>query len=226
MYRKTTFCPRAIDNQVATPSAHCYEQLQMDFTVENTYGAVSDLMRCETDVVSGVRRLLEHCNGLCPNSVWSEIAKLDFSSDSAYLKQWLNDLLATERTDDKIVAFWFGLFDETDPDGGAFAQLYLAGAESYDPDDTDSEWACSAAYFPNGRYANSVVLKSISRMLSNAGEDASRLDSYVLPLGYTSLAVADACRRLPSDILCGSTTPRAVAVGFDSGDFITLPPIA
>ena len=198
----------------------------MDFTVANTYGAVVDLMRYETDVVSGVRRLLEHCNGLCPHSVWSEIGQLDFAGDSAYLKRWLNDLLETERPQDEIVAFWFGLFDESDPDGGASARLYLAGAESYDPDDTNSEWACSPTYLPKGRYANSGVLKSISRTLSTNGEDVSWLGSYVLPLGYTSLAIADACRHLPSDILCGPKTSRAIAVGFDSGDFIILPAIA
>lgn len=198
----------------------------MDFTVADTYGAVSDLMRCETDVTSGVRRLLQHCHGLCPGAVWSEIEELDFAADSAYLKRWLHELLETEPPDEDIVAFWFGLFDETAPDGGAFARFYLAGAESYDPDETNSAWACSPAYFPSGRYAESTVLRSISKALSGAEEDISWLGSYVLPLGYASLAIADACRSLSSDTLLGCRASRAVAVGFDSGDFITLPVIS
>lgn len=212
---------------VAAPPAYaCYDHSRMDFTVADTYGAVSDLMRCETDVTSGVRRLLEHCDSLCPSAVWSEIAELDFAADSAYLKRWLHELLETEPPGENIVAFWFGLFDETAPDGGAFARLYLAGAESYDPDETNSEWACSPAYFPSGRYADSAVLRSISKVLSGAGEDISWLGSYVLPLGYASLALADACRSLSPDTLLGRRASRPVAVGFDSGDFITLPAIS
>jgi hypothetical protein len=75
-------------------STACYDQLQMDFTVADTYGAVSDLMRCDPDVVSGVKRLVEHCNGLCPSPVWDEIAALDLSGDSAYLKRWLHNHLS------------------------------------------------------------------------------------------------------------------------------------
>src|SRR5262245_3274227 len=48
-------------------------------------------------------------------------------ADSAYLKRWLHDLLETEPPGENIVAFWFGLFDETAPDSGAFARLYLSG---------------------------------------------------------------------------------------------------
>jgi hypothetical protein len=204
----------------------CYDQSRMDFTVADTYGAVSDLLRCKTDVASGVRRLLEHCNGLCPSAVWSEIADLDFAADSAYLKRWLHDLLEAEPPGDNIVAFWFGLFDETAPDGGAFTRLYLSGSESYDPDGLNSDWACSPLYFPNGRYADSAVLRSVPRILSGVGEQISWLGSYVLPLGYGSLAVADACRCLSPDTLLGTRPSRAVAVGFDSGDFITLPMIS
>lgn len=203
----------------------CYDQLQMDFTVAETYGVVSDLMKFETDVVSGVRHLLDHCNRLRPSSAWSEIGGLDFTGDSANLKRWLQGLLETEKPEENIVAFWFGLFDETGPDGGAFARLYLAGSESYDSDDSTSEWACSPAYFPDGRYADSGVLRSMSRILSTTAEEISWLGSYVLPLGYASLAVADACRQLQPDALLGRRTSRAVAVGFDSGDFITLPAI-
>jgi hypothetical protein len=194
----------------------------MDFTVADTYGAVSDLMRFETDVVSGVKLLVEHCNGLCPNPVWDEIAALDLSGDFASLKRWLHDLLEAEIPEPGIVAFWFGIFEEVGPDGRAFARLYLAGSESYE-DKQGSDWACSLAYFPQGRYADSQVLRSMSGILSTANEEIAWLGSYVLPLGYASLAVAEACRQLPQDLLLGTRTSRAVAVGFDSGDFITLP---
>jgi hypothetical protein len=197
----------------------------VDFTVAETYGAVADLMRDETDVSSGMKRLLAHCNSLHHSAVWSEIAKLDFAADSAHLRRWLSDVLGTEPPGESVAAFWFGLFDGTTPDGGVVPQLYVSGSESYDPDDTSSGWACSPAYFPNGRYADSAVLRAISRMLVGAGEEISWLGSYVPPLGYATIAIADACRRLPPDALLGGRASRAVAVGFDSGDFITLPVI-
>ncbi|MGO9010730.1 MAG: hypothetical protein ACLQPN_11565 [Bryobacteraceae bacterium] len=195
----------------------------MDFSEADTYGVVSGLMRYDVDAVSGVKRLIEHCNGLLPGAVWSEIAALNFAKDSDDLKQWLHDLLETEMPEDSITAFWFGLFDEARTDGRCFTRLYLSGSASYDPDDKAANWACSAAYVPKGRYADSQVLRSMSAIMGVAGGEASRLGSYVLPLGYASLAVAEACRRLPRHLLLGGRTSRAAAVGFDSGDFITLP---
>jgi hypothetical protein len=164
-------------------------------------------MRYDLEVVPGVGRLLEHCSGLCPSAAWEQVAALDFAGDLDYLKRWLRDLLETETPEENIVAFWFGIFDDGGPGEAPFARLYLAGSESYDPEDKTSEWACSPVYFPDGRYADSQVLRSMSTMLGTAGEGASWLGSYVLPLGYASLA-------------------GAVAVGFDSGDSITLPAIS
>jgi hypothetical protein len=197
----------------------------MNFTVEDTYGAVSDLMKGMPDVVSGMKHLLEHCGRLCPSSAWTEIAALDLTGDSAHLKGWLGDLLRTENAGESIAAFWFGIFDESVPEGGAIARLYLAGTESYDSNDSNAEWACSPAYFPDGRYADSAVLRSVPRILSKTSEDAAWLGSYVVPLGYAALVIGDACRQIPLDTLLGDRASRAVVVGFDSGDFITLPPI-
>jgi hypothetical protein len=131
----------------------------MDFTVEQTYGALSDVLTSAPGVGSGMRRLLEHCARVCPSDVWRRIAALDFRGDSARLRRWLEDVLGTDEPAETIVAFWFGLFDETLPDGGAFARLYISGSEAYDPDEKNSGWACSPAYFPEGRYADSEVLR-------------------------------------------------------------------
>jgi len=34
-------------------------------------------------------RASDAVNGLCPNPLWDEIAALDLTGDSAYLKRWL-----------------------------------------------------------------------------------------------------------------------------------------
>lgn len=194
------------------------------FTVADTYDVVVDVVARHTDVATGVKKLIDHCGTLCPSTVWREISKLDFPQDSHDLELWLRTLLLEEKPDESIVAFWFGIFDEFTPEGG-LARLYLAGSESYDPLDQSPDWACSPTYFPAGRYADSRVLPAVSAILRQADERAMWLGSYVLPLGYAALAVAEACRRLPVDLLLGGRTFRDVAVGFDSGDLITLPRI-
>jgi hypothetical protein len=197
----------------------------MGFSEAETYGTVSNLVRRGVDVVSGVKHLLEHCDALSPSAVWREVAELDFAADADYLKRWLHELLETEPPEDGIVAFWFGMFDEAGEDGRSFTRLYLAGAPSYDPDDETAHWACKLAYLPQGRYADSQVLRYVSAILGAAGKEVSGLGLYVLPLGYAALALGEACRRLPPHLLLGRRASRAAAIGFDSGDFVTLPSI-
>jgi hypothetical protein len=197
----------------------------MQFSEADTYGEVLNLVRSEINLVPGMRRLLEHCNSICPDTVWREIADLDFASDSDNLNQWLRALLKAEPPEENIVAFWFGVFDEAGTDGRGFTRLYLSGSETYDSGDKAGDWACSATYFPHGRYADSRVLRSVSDILRTAAEDASELGSYVCPLTYACLAVTEACHQIPHELLLGRHVSRALAVGFDSGDFITLAPI-
>lgn len=195
----------------------------MTFSEADTYGVVSSLMMTGTDVASGMRRLIEHCNRLCPDAVWDRVAALDFTGDSDHLTRWLQHLLEVETPDESVVAFWFGIFDQAGADDRNFTRLYLAGSASYDPDDKTADWACRPAYFPKGRNADSEVLRTVSTILRAAGREASELAAYVLPVGYVGLAMVHACARLPRDLLLGHRTSRAAAVGFDSGDFITLP---
>jgi hypothetical protein len=172
-----------------------------------------------------MERLISHCSDLCPDKVWSEIQRLDFSGDAEDLKTWLENVLVSESPGANIAAFWFGLFDQVGPTGQAFTSLYVAGAETYDPADDSADWASSPAYFPEHRYAESVVLRSISTLLEGCGEDVSWLGSYVLPLAYAALAVKQATRSIPADVWLQGRAVRALAVGFDSGDFVTLPEI-
>jgi hypothetical protein len=146
-----------------------------------------------------------------------------YPGDCAYLKKWLHDLLESEPPGENIRAFWFGVFDEAEPGGLAYTRLYLGGSEVYDPDDETAEWACSLGYLPRGRFADSLVLRSVSIILRSVNEEISWLGSYALPLGYVSLVIAEACRQLPRDVLLGRRTSRAAAVGFDSGDSVTIP---
>ncbi len=192
------------------------------FSLADTYDFVAGVVSSEESVTVGVTRLLQHCAHLCPDRAWSEIGKLDFEADAQDLKTWVEMVLITEPPGAKIVAFWFGLFDRTGADGRVFSSLYLAGTETYDD---SGDWASFPAYFPKRRYAESRVLRSISYSLEGRDQRVSWLGSYILPLGYAALAVKKAGISIPSDIWLRGCAARAVAVGFDSGDFVTLPTV-
>ncbi len=140
-----------------------------------------------------VKRLVEHCAHLSPDPAWPEIGKLDLEGDAENLKTWIEKILITEPPSANIAASWFGIFDLLGPDGRASSSLYMAGAETYDPGD-DGSWACSPVYFPEHRYAESAVLRSISGLLAGRDNGVSWLGSYMLLLAYAALAVKKAER--------------------------------
>lgn len=208
---------------LATARCVCYDR-HVDFSVADTYDVVAGVVKSEGSVTVGMKRLVEHCAHLSPDPAWPEIGKLDFEGDAENLKTWIEKILVTEPPSANIAAFWFGIFDSLGPDGRASSSLYMAGAETYDPGD-DGSWACSPVYFPEHRYAESAVLRSISGLLAGRDNGVSWLGSYMLPLAYAALAVKKAERSIPADIWLRGRAARAVAVGFDSGDFVTLPEI-
>jgi hypothetical protein len=190
--------------------------------------AIIDVVASESDIAVGMRRLLDHCARLRASAVWERISLVDFTAGGERERAWLEALLKAEPPGDSVEAFWFGIFDG----GGAgeeeeppIAELYLAGSEVYEPDDPTAEWACSPEYFPQGRYAHSALLREMSELLNGADAEAFEIGAYVLPLGYAGLTAAEACRKLPRELLLGARAERAVAAGFDSGDFLTLPAI-
>jgi hypothetical protein len=197
----------------------------MGFSRANTYDVVADVVRSEESVVLGMKCLLAHCTNLSPDAAWSEIGKLDFEGDARSLEVWIEKVLVVEPPGANIAALWFGLFDQASPNGRAFSSLYLVGSETYTPEDDDGDWACSPAYVPQQRYAESVVLQSISSLLDGRGDGVSSLGSYMLPLAYAALAVKKAEYSIPAGIWLQGCAVRSIAVGFDSGDFVTLPQI-
>jgi hypothetical protein len=209
----------------------------MDLTNEITFDAVASVVRSESDVIVGMRRLLDHCAKVQPSPVWEKISQLDFARGADSLREWLQSLLTAEPPPAEVVAFWFGIFDSSDlspadpvdddaPPPPPIATLYVAGSELYDPEDPSAEWACSPEYFPKGRYADSAMLRALSEILSEADDDAFELGTYVLPFGYAALMVSQCCREIPIDIWLSERDSRAIAVGFDSGDYVTLPAVA
>ena len=191
----------------------------------DTYDIIAGVVRSEEIVTAGMLRQLAHFTNLSPDAAWFETGKVDFEDDARNLEAWVARVLVTEPPSANVAAFWFGLLNQAGPDGRAFSSLYIAGSETYSPDDDGGDWACSPAYLPQQRYAESVVLRSISGLLEGRGLGLSWLGSYVLPSAYAALAVKKAEYSIPADIWLQGCAVRAIAVGFDSGDFVTLPQI-
>jgi hypothetical protein len=164
--------------------------------------------------------LIAYCEENCPSAVWEDVRHLDFDADLTRLRTWLVDVVTTEPPSSEIEAFWFGIFNPVQ-DGFESCDMYVAGSDHFDPSDELAGWAVSPAYFPDGRYSDSVVLAALHRTVASAG-DAAAFGDYALCLEYACLAVAEICTTIDPAILLGTRESGAVAVGFDEGDAVPL----
>jgi len=214
-----TFTPVRIDETTVTAS------------LKDQYAYIQYLIQNKVTVDRGMASIVGICRRLYPHSVWDAIAKLDYQADLTALSAWLTNLLSTEPPQKKIKAYYFGLYTES-ADEGSYCRLYLCGTEQFDPDDDSGDWACSPAYWPKKRYADSQVLRSISRLLrenSKTPEDHSNYiqADYLLCLGYATLATMYLAQTIQPELWLvapsgNNISSRAIAVGFDEGNILHI----
>lgn len=111
---------------------------------------------------------------------------------------WLDNIIATEKPDKDIIAYWFGIFESNDG-----YQTYLIGSKIFDDDDSD--WACSDDFTPKNKYFP----------LGQSGADwqiiLDEVKKYVADYLQTST--------FKNSFLDKST---AIACGFDDGDLYRI----
>jgi hypothetical protein len=123
--------------------------------------------------------------------------------DINMLSEWWCSLLANAGPPPVgVEALWFGLVELIDNDSVGW-HLYVAGCDSFDPNDETGDWACEPIWLPEGRYV----------YLAGLNEHASA--PHLEMLSY----VADLVRSL-SPQQTWPTQLNGVATGFDGGDFI------
>ena len=128
-----------------------------------------------------------------------------------------------------LKGIWFGLFNPC-PDGrNPVADIYVCGSERFDPDPDDNSWAVGPDWWPDKRYAESVVLADIYRLSfrqrASAADQKGCLGNdaeYPLVLGYGAFAVRELLGQVAPSLLLGRSDSLGVAVGFDSGDFVVV----
>jgi hypothetical protein len=187
------------------------------FDIELSHKMVTSVVDSDCAIWDGMSSLIEFCSEHESWDGWNALRELDFETDSLTLTNWMTQLLITEPPPKNIKAYWFGLFNPVQ-NGTTTCGLYAAGAVTFDPDDESFEWACGPAYFPEGRYATSMVLDGIYRKVSTANGFVPSYGEYVLCLGYAGLIVKYLAATIKCELWLDSCATRALAVGFDSGD--------
>lgn len=194
----------------------------MEHDLSAWHDEVSKALGAATSLRDGMQALLAYCNKKQRWKGWGKLGELDFDSDVGELEKWLKGVLKNEPPPSSVKAFWFGIFNPI-YDGETVCDTYIAGASEFDPDDETFEWACGPDYFPDGRYAHSKILREIYKAVD--GSPASAIGEYVLCLAYTAFAVREVAKRVDKKLWLGESKHRGLAVGFDSGDGVLLPPL-
>jgi len=194
----------------------------MRFDLSKSYECVRNVLAENMSLRAGMIRLIDYCEMQVPSKAWESIRALDFEADAVTLRRWLENVLSIEIPAQSIAAFWFGLINPVLGNGQTTCGLYISGTTTFDPGDETGDCFCltGESYLPERRNADSQVLQETYRAV--AGPDAAGIGEYVLCLGYACMAIRNACEEVGPKLLIGNRESRAVAVGFDSGDFILL----
>ncbi|MBK6725042.1 MAG: hypothetical protein IPG58_17820 [Acidobacteria bacterium] len=117
------------------------------------------------------------------------------------LYEWLTEICSTEKPDDSIVAYNFGLF-ETDE---GFT-VYLVGSNEYN--EADPDWACTETFVPKQKY------------FPLSSSEYENLDWQQVLETFT----AQLTRFTQTDSFINSFFVDAVAIttGFDDGDLVNI----
>jgi hypothetical protein len=170
-----------------------------------------------------MNRIIAQCASQKPHPQWQRLEALPFEDISA-LRDWIERPFRLDPPPQPLAGLWFGLFNPV-YDDTAVADLYVCGSKHFEPDPEDNEWAASADWWPEHRYAHSSVLADIYEIAYERG--GLRNDAeYPLCLAYAALAVRELLKAGALQVVLESAGPVGVAVGFDSGDFVLLGRVA
>ena len=187
----------------------------------NVFAHIEATVRSGASPADGMGMVLGFCQAHAPEADWERIRVLPFEADLLRLDAWLIGVLATEPPSPSIDGFWFGLFEPVRDDGTESMDMYICGSDHYDPAEDWHDWACDPIYWPGARYANSQVLHGIKAVTNLKPELPYNLSDYALSLAYSGLFVSSFARR-NAKLLLGGAASRALVVGHDSGDSITI----
>lgn len=200
--------------------------MELDLTEENGW-IVAELARRRPIAIS-MAALIDHCEALCPHPDWDKLRGLPYGNISP-LVDWIESTFRDEPSPTPLKGLWFGLFNPC-PDGRTpVADIYVSGSERFDPDPLDNSWAVGPDWWPEGRYAGSAALADIYRIAYRQGVRGSEREAclgndaeYPLVLGYGAFVVRELLGQVTPSLVLGESNSLGIAVGFDSGDFVSV----
>lgn len=188
--------------------------------MESILDLVEKVVAEEAEVRVGMQRLIEFGKDRHPHDAWEACARIDFAT--ADLRRWLSNVLKRESVPDSVCGIWFGLFHPViGADSACTTDVYIGGAEEFDPDDECFEWAAGPLPWAPEPRAESEVLSAIHRLAYPSGKlsDQSGIGNELLEplaLAYVGLCI----REIFGRSLCEASVPDSIGVafGWDSGD--------
>lgn len=183
------------------------------------HGWIVDELNRSRSTGESMHALIDECESSYAHADWSRFRKLRFD-DMAPLIQWVQELFRDEPPESPLLGLWFGICTPF-RNGEPVTDIYVAGAERFEPDPNDNSWAVRPKWRSESRYAHSEVLAEIYR-IAHRKKGLQNDAKYPLCLGYGVFCVRDILSRLDPKLLLGKSNSMGIAVGFDSGDFVLL----
>ena len=100
----------------------------MGFDLTETYQFVRHVILSADGVEAGMLDLADYCEARQPGDLWQAVRRLDFAGDVARLCNWFEAVLSEEPPQERVEAFWFGLFNPVDANDDTSCGLYVSGA--------------------------------------------------------------------------------------------------
>lgn len=112
---------------------------------------------------------------------------------------WLDKIIKTEKPNDDIIAYWFGIVETTEG-----FETYLVGSKEFDEDDDD--WACNTDFVPKNKYLP-IGQRDGDEWEQTIEEIKGYITDYILSPNFKNSFLEKA---------------KAIATGFDDGDVIRV----
>ncbi len=189
------------------------------------HGWVSEEVSLHNDPIKvSMHRLIDKCETTTPHPDWSSFREISYSNTSP-ITDWISSVFEQHPPKDAISGLWFEIFQTLDDMGRRVGDLSVVGSDSFSADIDDIEWAASALWRPRPTLHSPVLAQIVIAAYNQSGGDNPALENmadYTLSLGYACLAVRDALKGVNPMTLSGCQSQVGIAVGFSSGDSITV----
>jgi hypothetical protein len=177
---------------------------------------INHFAKTKTDLKTGKDTIISFLNEKIPSFNSDFLKLIDFEELRLKFIDWVKVPLTNSPPEEEIIAFYFGLFNSSDPqlsdDGELVTVLYLSGSIT-SPEHDSYDWAVDPKYFPPERYCILSAYSAIDKELRKY-KNTSDIEQ-ILFNGITNLILTNSLNELKE--MTGKNEFH-VGSGYDSGD--------